>query len=42
VLVPFTGQTAGMIRDVLPAAEMVVRLVSEAEAALRSAPRLAG
>jgi len=42
VLVPFTGQTAGMIRDVLPAAEIVGRLVSEAEAALRSAPRLAG
>jgi enoyl-[acyl-carrier protein] reductase II len=32
--VPFTGQTAGMIRDVLPAAEIVRRLVAEAEAAL--------
>jgi nitronate monooxygenase/enoyl-[acyl-carrier protein] reductase II len=41
-LVPFTGQTAGMIRDVLPAAEIVGRLVSEEEAALRSAPGLAG
>jgi enoyl-[acyl-carrier protein] reductase II len=41
-LVPFTGQTARMIRDVLPAAEIVGRLVSEAEAALRSAPGLAG
>jgi enoyl-[acyl-carrier protein] reductase II len=32
--VPFTGQTAGMIKDVLPAAEIVRRLVEEAEAAL--------
>jgi enoyl-[acyl-carrier protein] reductase II len=32
--VPFTGQTAGAIREVLPAAEIVRRLVAEAEAAL--------
>jgi enoyl-[acyl-carrier protein] reductase II len=35
-LVPFTGQTAGMIGDVKPAAEIVEFLVSEAEEALRS------
>ena len=34
-LVPFTGQTAGMIREVLPAAEIVRRFVLEAEEALR-------
>ena len=32
--VPFTGQTAGAIRDILPAAEIVRRLVTEAEATL--------
>ncbi|MET0816906.1 MAG: nitronate monooxygenase [Solirubrobacteraceae bacterium] len=31
---PFTGQSAGLIHDVLPAAEIVSRLVAEAEAAL--------
>ncbi len=36
-LLPFAGQSAGLISDVLPAAEVVHRLVSEAEAALRSA-----
>jgi nitronate monooxygenase/enoyl-[acyl-carrier protein] reductase II len=34
---PFTGQTAGMIREILPAAEIVRRLVVEAEAAFRRA-----
>jgi enoyl-[acyl-carrier protein] reductase II len=33
-LVPFSGQTAGMIRDVLPAAEIIRRLIAEAEQAL--------
>jgi nitronate monooxygenase/enoyl-[acyl-carrier protein] reductase II len=33
--VPFSGQTAGLIRDVLPAAEIVRRIVEGAEAALR-------
>lgn len=33
------GQSAGGIREVLPAAEIVRRLVAEAEAALGSAPR---
>jgi len=36
-LVPFSGQTAGMIGDVLPAAEIVRRLVEGAEAALEAA-----
>jgi nitronate monooxygenase/enoyl-[acyl-carrier protein] reductase II len=36
-LVPFTGQTAGMIHAVLPAAEIVRGMVSEAEEALRAA-----
>jgi nitronate monooxygenase/enoyl-[acyl-carrier protein] reductase II len=39
-LVPLTGQTAGLIREVLPAAEIVRRIVAEAEAALRSAHAL--
>jgi enoyl-[acyl-carrier protein] reductase II len=36
-LVPFTGQTAGLIRDVLPAAEIVGNMVAEAEVALAAA-----
>jgi len=36
-LVPFSGQTASMIRDVRPAADIVRQLVEEAEAALRGA-----
>jgi enoyl-[acyl-carrier protein] reductase II len=36
-LLPFTGQTAGMIRDVLPAKEIVEEMVTEAERALRRA-----
>jgi nitronate monooxygenase/enoyl-[acyl-carrier protein] reductase II len=31
---PFTGQSAGLIDDVLPAAEIIARVVAEAEAAL--------
>jgi enoyl-[acyl-carrier protein] reductase II len=31
---PFTGQTAGLIHDVLPAGEIVRRMVNEAEQAL--------
>jgi enoyl-[acyl-carrier protein] reductase II len=38
-LVPFTGQTAGMIHDVLPAGEIVHGMVSEAEEALRETSR---
>jgi enoyl-[acyl-carrier protein] reductase II len=38
-LVPFTGQTAGLIHEVLPVAEILRRLVAEAEEALlRTAP----
>ena len=36
-LLPFTGQTAGIIRDVLPASEIVQRIVAEAEQALERA-----
>jgi enoyl-[acyl-carrier protein] reductase II len=36
-LVPFTGQTAGMIHAVLPASEIIRGMVSEAEEALRGA-----
>lgn len=41
-LIPFTGQTAGMIREIRPAAEIVRTLVEEAERLLRAAPGLAG
>jgi NAD(P)H-dependent flavin oxidoreductase YrpB (nitropropane dioxygenase family) len=33
--VPFTGQSVGPLREVLPAAEIVRRLVAEADPALR-------
>ena len=33
-LVPFTGQTAGLIRETRPAGEIVSRMVAEAEAAI--------
>jgi len=36
-LLPFTGQTAGMIRTLLPASEIVRRMVREAEQALERA-----
>jgi nitronate monooxygenase/enoyl-[acyl-carrier protein] reductase II len=36
-LVPLTGQSAGLVHEVLPAAEIVRRIVAEAEAALRAA-----
>ncbi len=36
-LVPFTGQSAGLVDEVLPAAEIMRRLVAEAEAALTAA-----
>ena len=39
-LFPFTGQSTGLIDDVLPAAEIVRRLVADAEELLRSAPAL--
>ena len=39
-LVPFTGQTAGMIQDVLGAGAIVHRIATEAESALERALRL--
>jgi len=39
-LFPFTGQTTGQIKDILPAAEIVHRLVNEAETALQGISHL--
>jgi nitronate monooxygenase/enoyl-[acyl-carrier protein] reductase II len=39
-LVHFAGQSAGLLRDVLPAAEIVRRLVAEAREALRTSERV--
>ena len=39
-LVPFTGQTAGLIHDIAPAGEIVRRIVAEAEDALSHAATL--
>jgi enoyl-[acyl-carrier protein] reductase II len=36
---PFTGQSAGLVHDVLPAAEIISRLVADTEAAVNSARR---
>src|SRR5918995_4368887 len=36
-LLPFTGQTAGLVHDILPAGEIIERMVSEAELALTRA-----
>ena len=41
-LLPFTGQTAGIVRDVLPAAEIVGRMATEAEQALKRVSELGG
>jgi nitronate monooxygenase/enoyl-[acyl-carrier protein] reductase II len=41
-LLPFTGQTAGLIDEVLPAAEIVRGIVAEAERALELANHLRG
>jgi nitronate monooxygenase/enoyl-[acyl-carrier protein] reductase II len=38
-LLPFTGQSAALVHDVVPAAEIVSRLLAEARAALESAAR---
>jgi enoyl-[acyl-carrier protein] reductase II len=38
-LFPFAGQSVGLIREILPAAEIVRKLVSEAESALKQAER---
>ena len=34
-LMPFTGQSAGLIHDILPAAEIIRTLVNEAAATLQ-------
>jgi enoyl-[acyl-carrier protein] reductase II len=39
-IAPFAGQTAGAIRDILPAGEIVRRMVAEAQEALERAVRL--
>lgn len=36
-VVPFTGQSAGAIDEILPVAEIIRRFLSEAENALQSA-----
>lgn len=36
-LVPFTGQSAGLIQEILPAAEIIRNIVEEAEETMRSA-----
>jgi nitronate monooxygenase/enoyl-[acyl-carrier protein] reductase II len=41
-LMPLAGQTAGMIRDILPAAEIIRRIVAEAEEALKRTAKLLG
>jgi NAD(P)H-dependent flavin oxidoreductase YrpB (nitropropane dioxygenase family) len=41
-LIPLTGQTAGMITEVLPAAEIVRQIVADAATALRSLQPLLG
>ena len=41
-LMPLAGQTVGMIRDILPAAEIVRRVVAEAEAVLKQTTKLLG
>jgi enoyl-[acyl-carrier protein] reductase II len=39
-LFPFAGQTVGLIRDILPAAEIVKRIVAEADETLKRALKL--
>jgi len=39
-LLPFAGQTVGLIREILPAAEIVRRIVADAEEALKRESRL--
>ena len=38
--VPFSGQTTGLISEILPAGEIVRRIVAEAEEALKRASQL--
>ena len=37
--VPFAGQSVGLIHDILPAAEILRRVIAETEAALSTASR---
>lgn len=39
-LFPFTGQSAGMTQDIVPAAEVVHRIVAEAEEVLKRSTSL--
>jgi enoyl-[acyl-carrier protein] reductase II len=39
-LLPFTGQSAALVRDVAPAAEVIRRIMAEAEESLRRAAAL--
>lgn len=39
-LLPFTGQTAGLVHDILPAEEIISRMVAEAEQALERASEM--
>jgi nitronate monooxygenase/enoyl-[acyl-carrier protein] reductase II len=41
-LLPFTGQSAGLVHDIAPAAVVIDRILAEAAAALRSAHRWIG
>ena len=41
-LLPFAGQSVALIHDIVPAGELVVRLIAEATAALGDASRRAG
>jgi nitronate monooxygenase/enoyl-[acyl-carrier protein] reductase II len=36
-LIPFTGQSAALIHDIAPAAELIARIIAQAETALREA-----
>ena len=36
-LLPFAGESAALVHDIVPAVELVLRLVAQAEDALRSA-----
>jgi nitronate monooxygenase/enoyl-[acyl-carrier protein] reductase II len=40
-LMPFTGQSAALVRDIVPAAELIARLLEEAEAAAHRAASVA-
>jgi NAD(P)H-dependent flavin oxidoreductase YrpB (nitropropane dioxygenase family) len=41
-LLPAAGQSVGLIRDIVPAAELVRRIVAEAEETLRDTTKLLG